>query len=531
MKIRKLTIASLLTMGLVLTGCFDKKTSSSSLPSSVEPSSSQVSPVERISKTNLTRTLAVGEEVNLDDHITVIGGEGEKVYTAAIETGANVVTLEGKIIKAVAEGSFGIRVSAGEKSVLFEGKVACQARIDLANAINATADGYGIQMYQISAGSLVPTGLCVHQADYYAGPKGGATNPADLDNTGWSMGGLLRAENGSTYFFLMDDMEGANLNVMPTICSFDFANWSTNIDLTAALDVDSLTYVQEDDYEYFALSPEVPCGSGWDSVFANLVCELSDCLFDGFSVQSYVDYYASETGGSHQTAYSPMYFEFLDLSETQRVLSVSVGFVMDDTEYTLKSGYFLLGEAAPQISVIRDYIDQGHFPEPINYDEMKTSLASVATAKNYSYTIQAGWFTSTAAPAEAPTDGWMGTYNAYFTVGSENTKVTENGKYIAYGTGKIAGFIEHESKLYSFANAKVEEEWGTTLTATELEGKTTLWGDLAEETLAAFGSASVWTDFLVSSKNVDEDNHIVTIAFNGPSVAPEEGDPRPIKSG
>lgn len=512
MKISKLTIAALLTMGLVVTGCNSKKSQpSSDTPSSESSSGSQVDPVTRIKVTSLTRALIVGEEINLDDYVSVVGGEGPKVFTAQLVAGENVISLEGKTLTALAEGSFSLKILAGAMDANFAGNVYSQVRADIASVLAETIEGY--DAYGLANTGELNGKFNIHRSDYYA-----ATNYY-LDSATVT-GGMLRAENGNTYEFTMDDKVGTNLDVKPSIVSSDFSHWSTQIDIN--IDISEFDLVVDEETGNpvgLELSPEKPVfGAGWAGIFENAVDQYAAAILD-INLAATIAHYSA--------AYAPLKLTPVKYQERNAFI-VTPQIEMSGMVYSVNRALVVTGESTSEVTAVRSYIDAGNFPEPIPFVEMQNSLKAVADAKNYTYEINAGWFTSTGDPSTVPTDGWMPKYGNYFTVGSEQTKVSDSAKYSQFGTGKISGYIEHESKLYSFQNSKVEEEWGTTLNATEVEGKTTLWGDLVAETLGDFSSLSVWTDFEVSSRT--EDGNKVVFEFVGPKAVPEEGEPDPISS-
>lgn len=515
MKISKLTIAALLTMGMVLTGCNINKKSqpSSDTPSSDSGSSSQLDPVSKIRVTPLASPLIIGDTLNLDNYVTVVGGEGEKLYSATLREGSDaVVSLEGKTITALAEGEFTVNLAAGEKTASFSGRVMCQLRADLQGVLAQTVEGYAVQQYAYAAGVVTPQAgkINIHHEDYYAGPSA-VKNDA---GTAWVTGGMLKAENGKTYEFAVDDLEtGENLNVRSKILS-DFSHWSTQIDVN--LDISQLELQVDPDTgeEFFTLSPELPVESGWDQAFSNYVDEYVAALFD-ITLNSYVSYYAS-----YSPQYLPLVFRQIQLSETQTAFAVEASLFMSTISYTLNvvNGYFIVGDATPDVASVRAYIDNGNAPAAVPFTEMNTAFGAIATAKNYSYGITSGWvhladFSDATCPDDLATHG----YDRYFKEGTEMAKVAADGKYVELSSGQKLGYIEHDSKLYSFANEYDEgtSTWGDTLTAAEQAGKTSFWNDMSSETFAALAQDATYAAFYVNERVEDPDNNKVTFSFDG----------------
>ena len=111
MKLNKLLLSSMLILTLGLGACNTKKPS----PSESEQEStseSQVDPVSRI-KIEAPSTIVVGQPVDLDDYVTIEGGEGPKVFDVQIPaTMTELVEVEGHQLTALAEGTINVKIIA-----------------------------------------------------------------------------------------------------------------------------------------------------------------------------------------------------------------------------------------------------------------------------------------------------------------------------------------------------------------------------------------------------------------------------------
>lgn len=473
MKISKLTIAALLTMSLVVTGCNSKKSKSSSdAPSSESSSGSQVDPVTRIKVTSLTRALIVGEQINLDDYVSVVGGEGPKVFTVQLVSGEGVVSLEGKNLKALAEGSFALKIIAGTMDANFAGKVYSQLRADLESVLLQTPTGYAVQQYEYNnSGEMVISAgqLNIHHEDYYAGPSAVKND----EGTAYVTGGMLKAANGKTYEFAVDDLEaGANLSVRPKILS-DFSHWSTNIDVTFDISALQLQKDEETGEEYFTLAPDaLPLDGGWSGIFDNYIDLYVAGLFDA-QLSSVISYYSA-----YELEYLPLVFRQIQLSETKTAFGVEASLYSKKYSMALSvvAGYFIVGGEVPDVTSVRAYIDAGNFPDPIPFTEYGEKVNSAATAKNYQVTIQNGWmdrstlaFVDYNTAISALTGQYAYSWEDAWPDATETVVVTENGTYSEYVQTKhyneethealetpvvkpaiINGMIEHSGSVYEY---------------------------------------------------------------------------------
>ena len=516
MKISKLTIAALLTMGLVVTGCNNKKPSSSS----VEPSSSsEPAPavVERIRVTPLNRTLVVGDQINLDDYVTVVGGDGgEKAFTAAVTAGADVVSIEGKTVTAIGEGDFTITLSAGTKTALFSGSSLTALKAAFKDWIDTfPSEVYGVQVQTYNAGGEIVDkegAVIVHQEDYFGHFAWSSSAP--------KVGGYLKSGDGNMYKWSSEDMNGTNFKAIPGPIA-PVANWSLYF-INTALYFNFADFAMTDYDEgvkLLAITDEAGPQADLTEYFNCAIDQLMYCGL-GYDFEDDID----KTLFVHAKEKAEGGFDF-----SFELIYTDVNGTPDNPSDDETRGFpfrFLLGEAAPKLQFVQDYVDSGEHPEPISFAEYTTLANSAITAKNYSYAITVGWFSSKTFAYYDPSltpqilaalgikDGDIDSYaNDRFYSLTEQGVVTATGRHssiteyvfenkaIASTPTSEFGLIDHDSKVYSFSKNGGLEDYATQ----EVSGATSLWESLPNRVGAGLVPNA---QFEVSSKTDNGDGSI-----------------------
>ena len=499
MKMKNILLSSMLVFTLGLSGCnlFKKNSEepaseSSGQESSETPSSSEVEPVTLIRIEKLA-SIVVGQAVNLDDYVTVEGGEGPKVFTATVAAAsADLAVVEGHTLTALAEGDINVTIAAGGLSAKFSTTAMSALKADFAEAIADISNTWA--MLELDEGQLYFG--AVHRPDYSCFAGWGDNNEA---------GGFLKAKNGNTYTYILND-DFDDITVDSKIYSGGFENYYCNFDflLTAA----DFQTVEVDGAEALFMSGDV-IGSWGEDFAPNKAAEFAYTL-------------AVALNGNYMfngLLITP--FE-LQVSETETIdtfrFDLPIVAVADPESVLATYSYVMyLDEEETEVDVVRDYIDAGNVPEALAFDEIKTSFNAIATAKVYKYSLDGAWRNlTTGVKADCPEDLVSHGYDRYFMDEIETSIVTANAKYTELGSGSKFGFVEKDGQLYRFANEQNQEtsEWGTELIASALENKATLWGDLPEETLAAFADETVWNGFEVTDRKEDEVNNKVELSFS-----------------
>ena len=510
MKLKKLLVTSAIIFSLGLTGCqFGPQPASESQQESggeSESGSSEVEPVSRIRLSNVPSTVIVGEEVDLENYVNVEGGPGPKVFEVTVPAvSAENVEVNGHKLTALKEGDFSVTIAAGELTAKFETTAMSALRAELKELLDATTGCYAAQEFEEEDdGSLTLGDLSIHREDYYAGAK------AMQHDTGWGPGGMLKATNGKTYEYLMDDMNGTNLQVLPSVQS-DFSHWTFAVDI--ALDVTALTYVEGEEGEdgYFELGVDaIPLPSGWSGVLDNFLDLYGVAIFD-ISIGTYVSYYQSAGG-----AYAPITFRKIELANGTETFAVGLNFAIGERVYSITEGYLLVGEDVPEIQAVRDYIDGDNAPAAIEFNEYSTKVNAMAQAKNYTVTIKNGWinrnleFVDYNTGIEGLTGAYAYSWEDAFPDAIESRVVTADGFNYSFvqtqhydGTttlaleepvvldAEVGGAVNYNNAVYQFK--QVEGGYQTTT----VTGATDIWEDLGRYVAAGLVPGE---EFAVSDK-------------------------------
>ena len=488
MKISKFTIAALLTMGLVVTGCVSKKTSNSG---SQQPSSSSSTSIPAvvtdIEITPVGRTLLVGDQINLDDYVNVVGGEGgPKAFNAAVRPGSEgLVTLEGKTVTVVAEGTFKIDITAGTESNIFEATAMTALRAAFKDYIDNFPLVYGVQRQTYNAGEIVdvPNEVVVHQEDYIAHYAWEDTDP--------KVGGFLKAGDGKIYQWSASDMAGTNFKPIPgpVAAVSSWGNYFINHALYFKFSDYQMTDYPESTEKVLAITDAALAQPDLVEYFDCAIDQLMYCALgfdfgDDINKTLYVHATEKPSGG----------FDFnfeLIYTDTNGTESTT-----DDHVYGFPFR-FLLGDAAPELAYVQAYVDSGEHPEAVSFAEFTTVSSAAVAAKNYSYEITVGFFNTSSfgyydpsltpqiltalGVPEAQIDYYAN--NAFYSL-SESGVVTSSARYasvteIEFTDGAISatptsehGYMEHEGALYHFSRSGGLGDYTTQNT-----GVATLWSD------------------------------------------------------
>ena len=526
MKISKLAIASVLTMGLALTGCFDKKASSSAAPSSSDTSSgSQVDPVSTINVRSLSRALIVGETLNLDDYVTVVGGADPKGYTAEVQSGATAVSLQGKTLTANAEGEFKIRLSAGEKTGTLSGEVLTEEAAAFQSYLNAFPSEYGVQLqtYNESDEIVDAAGKKIIHRDDYLGHFGWT------DDKPSKPGGWFIAADDNFYEWTADDMAGTNFQAIPGAQGTRGTWGQYYINMPPALSFSNFERVYDEgtgDLIGFSMDDSVPGDSNFPTAIDLLMyCAAGYNFRDDYDKTLYVWFEENEQG--------EFSYEFELIYTTDDNEPATPEDTSDDHTYGFPFR-FLTETADITIAPVEEYIASGEHPEPINFDEITTRANQFVTAKNYEFILQTSWFTSSfqAVPAAYPVyylELDADYLNNSFEYVVESGSVTENGierttvedvyEDVSEGqvqkTGTVTtanGYITHNDNVYYYSKDSEAAEYTTQNTGVAASA---LWTTVG----AYLGTALVpGQGFEVSGRTENEDGSI-TFSFASGSAS------------
>jgi hypothetical protein len=492
MNLKKLLLSTTLIFSLGLTGCqFGPKPASESQQESggesesesESQSESQIEPVSRI-RISAPENVVVGQEVNLDDYVTVEGGEGPKVYNVVVpEASADLVEVEGHVFTALEEGEINLKIQAGEREAKF-GTVAMSAL--KAAFVEATGE-LSNTWAMLEAVSETQLGLAaVHRPDYsYFSDWGDNHEP----------GGFMKCQNGLTYSYIID-ATGVNAD---TAVMSDFENYYCNFDfLLSAADFATVKN-EETGEETLVMSGDVAGSWGIDSC-PNKAAEFAYTLatvlnanykFNGVVV-SLVE--LGEGDDAFET------FEF-DLP--------IVAVADPDTVLATYSYFLVLDEEATEVTPVREYIDAGLHPEAIAFDEAPAKVAAIAQAKVYKVECEGGFYNPTTGAAIATPTTWL----KYFPAGQETDYVTATAVYQLIEKGDndaVFGKVVKDGVLYDFTNV-ADGVITDTLTATAGTGSD-IWVDALDKTIGAANKDALWADFIATDRKENDDGSVTISA-------------------
>ena len=111
-----LSLAVVSTLGLTgLAGC----NSSSTGPTKDTTPTVSVDPISDIEIVKPTEDILVGEIINLDTYVTVVGGSDPKGYTVKVRPASkDIVSVEGHTLTVLKEGPINLIVEAGDETAI-----------------------------------------------------------------------------------------------------------------------------------------------------------------------------------------------------------------------------------------------------------------------------------------------------------------------------------------------------------------------------------------------------------------------------
>lgn len=482
MKIKNILLSSMLVLALGLSGCnIGKKESSET--SETPSSSSEIEPVTLIRIEKLA-SIVVGQAVNLDDYVTVEGGEGPKVFTATVAAAsADLAVVEGHTLTALAEGDINVTIAAGGLSAKFSTTAMSALKASFEAITGNVSNTWAmLELYQ----EQLYIGA-VHRPDYSCFSGWGDNNEP---------GGFLKCQNGLTYSYILDD-SFENIQVDPEIQS-DFNDYYCNYDF--CLSASDFTTTETDDGEVLVLDKHAP-GAWGSSYFAYKVEEfaytLAVALNSNYSFGDLVVSPFTLTNAANEDV-DTFLFSLPIIKNADQSTAVVYQYVFD------------LDEAETEITAVREYIDAGSHPEALAFDELPEKIAAICNAKVYTNNIEGYWYNPTTGEAiDTPTDQ---DFLANFPVGKETDYVNATTAVQVVDQGEeedlIYGSIVKDGTLYSFTNSE-----GEGIKATEATGSD-VWADTID-TLGRVNKASLLEGFVATSREVDDETGEVKLEATG----------------
>lgn len=374
MKNLKKALLVSLVMGSLCTGLTACDDASSTLDSTAEITTSEettseettsVAVVSRIVVTTPDDDPVVGEIIDLDDYVTVVGGEGEKVYTAVVTT-PDTASVTDHILTILAEGEVSVTISSGTKTSKFSVTAVSallSKYIDYTGAIgnNFAVEALGVD--EITGGLVGTDEGWVHSDDYWAYSTEMYSDTAGANQ----YEGILRAGTGDSYWFTSDDRLGTNLEVEAGKASDPSAYYlgQSYLDISTSL---STVYDDETGEE----------SSLYTDSFGNFVK-----IACGYDLSSYD---------------IVMTFEFADVTRvgeteaSEELVMVWYYRASSDEEYSIDSIYAIeTAEEDYTMPEVESYIDAGTTPEAMTLGEFTTAADAIVVAKNYTMESSIGY--------------------------------------------------------------------------------------------------------------------------------------------
>jgi hypothetical protein len=374
MKNLKKALLVSLVMGSLCTGLTACDDASSTLDSTAEITTSEettseettsVAVVSRIVVTTPDDDPVVGEIIDLDDYVTVVGGEGEKVYTAVVTT-PDTASVTDHILTILAEGEVSVTISSGTKTSKFSVTAVSallSKYIDYTGAIgnNFAVEALGVD--EITGGLVGTDEGWVHSDDYWAYSTEMYSDTAGANQ----YEGILRAGTGDSYWFTSDDRLGTNLEVEAGKASDPSAYYlgQSYLDISTSL---STVYDDETGEE----------SSLYTDSFGNFVK-----IACGYDLSSYD---------------IVMTFEFADVTRvgeteaSEELVMVWYYRASSDEEYSIDSIYAIeTAEEDYTMPEIESYIDAGTTPEAMTLGEFTSAADAIVVAKNYTMESSMGY--------------------------------------------------------------------------------------------------------------------------------------------
>ena len=486
MNLKKLILTTTLALTLGLGACGTPVTPSTSTSESTSEqpseststsSSSEIPAVSRI-KIDAPATILVGEEVDLDEYVTVEGGEGPKVYEVEVPTtSVDKVTVDGHKITALVEGEISVTIKAGAKTAKFSTNALSALKAAWTEMTSGLTTEWALhELYQ----GQVYANSVVHRSDYTL------FDGWDQDAEGNTLkGGFLLAQNGNTYQYVLN-AEG-EIEVDGTIQS-QFGNYYCNMqwclspsDFTSHKQVDSAT---GEEFEYLVMTDDVPCVQYSNQFSSQIEFFMYTC-----ALALNANYYFS------QLVVQPAQLQGADGSAYDTfAIQAYINAAADDSIAQVITYILETRKEVSEIKVVRDYIDGGNAPAAVDATPLATTFNTIAAAGNYTMQVRAGWYNtpntelssqSTAPIADPLGEEFPAFHHNNFVVGDEMVYVDETGSQtITYGANvsgvkieqtlpRVEGYKIDGETVYTYSNEVIDPETQEATLTTTFTGSVT----------------------------------------------------------
>lgn len=360
--LKKALLVSLVVGSLCtgLTGCDE----TSAIDSLEETTSEEVTSEETTSVASVSRIVVttpdddpvVGDVINLDEFVTVVGGEGEDVYSAVVTT-PDTASVTDHTLTILAEGEVSVTISSGTKSSKFTVDAVSALLSKYIEYTKGIDKNFAVESLDLDSetGELVGTDIgWIHNDDYWAYSAQMYSN-----SEGDKFEGILRAGTGDAYSFTADDRLGTNLEVESGKASDPSAYWlgQSYLDISTSLS----TVYDEDTGEESVL---------YTDSFGDFVTIACGYDFSGYDITMSFEFAdVTRVGESEPSEELVMVWYYRASSEEEYSIDSIYAIEVEEEDYTM-----------PELD---SYIEAGTTPADITFDEFTTATSAVVAEKNY----------------------------------------------------------------------------------------------------------------------------------------------------
>lgn len=511
MKKSKLLISALIVTslgGALLTACGDR---TSTIPSNEATSSVNLGVCSRIVVSTPTTDILVGDTLNLDSYVKVIGeGLAVNAYTA-VSMNTDIATVEGHFVTVKAEGEISIEItaeSANNKTAKFVATAMTEYMSNFKEIVNSfskkyfcldvkiTNEGY---IESLGTGTLHNERYFAYEDPYVYDDDGNRVEDVNgnyvlAENPIYT--GIMQAYDGNSYEFQMDDLDGTNLIVNPgALVPFEYYYLSMGHGLSA--DNFYTTYLQGEPAGVASDDAAQVSNFCKQALGSRSPAELGAMYGETFTEELNIELVASEDGEVMLLAYVlfnvPQYSQVLDLPADTYLWSMNL--IMPNSEIC-------------DVTSIDTYISEQKIPEALNATELKDAMSAIATAKNYTLTTE--YFVSEDSTALAePVD----VADVALPVDTVTTYVDENTVYNVYEDETVDLYSVQDGQLKFASNYTVDKTTGAvtkndTFTSEDVEGVTSIWDDatFSRLTVASTTAESLYSGLSITKNKVGSDS-------------------------
>ena len=378
-----LSLAVVSTLGLTgLAGC----NSSSTRPTEDTTPTVSVDPISDIEIVKPTEDILVGEIIDLDTYVTVVGGSDPKGYTVTVRPASkDIVSVEGHTLTVLKEGPINLIVEAGDETSIISWEAISQVKSQYKKATSGIDKNYALIDVKLSSSNkLVATGEgCVHNKNYFYSYG----YDSNKNETG---GGMVLLGDGNIYKFNGTGNSCEGFEVLPgPEAGYYWDSYFVNMGFTPTYDyVETVTETLEDgsEYSYLCIDSSVPAPSGMEDYAHNMADYVLLTLW-GFSLQRQSDSVKADFVLDTIT----VYIENLGDEETPLYSFMVMCDGSAKGQYAGKPVFITWSilSAEPedyQIPVIEQYLEAGTTPDPIAITEVTSFASAISTATSYTMT-------------------------------------------------------------------------------------------------------------------------------------------------